>query len=228
MRPIVISYETADRPDHPGLVRLQRSLAKWGWDAVIGHEMHWRGFGRKLKKCVEMAEQAKSAGYTHGVFIDAFDVVAIGGPADFPTPPCPLWLAAEMGCWPDAGKAPLYPPCDTPWKYAHSPLVVDLSRLDLLEAGTLADGDDDQRHLTDVFLRHYAEWDGPLLGGLLEAQLDTGCRWMQSVAFAHPWAEFFEVVGDRVRNKVTGTLPFFAHANGRTGMSWVPGSEGMP
>ena len=233
MNPVVISYETEAAPDaHPGLRRFRRSLAKWGWPLVLVHEMYWGGFGRKLKACAEAAATARGAGHSHAIFCDSYDVVFVGPPSALVESHPPLLLATEAACWPPCPvREAEHPECDTPWRFAHSQLLVDLRRLELLDLGGVADGDDDQRHLMDVYLRHLrASRAEPALRQIQEATplecqvgLDTRQEVFCSIAHSHPWFERYAVGDDRVVNKLTKTRPVMVHGNGRTDMSWVPG-----
>lgn len=213
VNPIVVSFETD--PANAGLARLQKSLTKWGWPSVVCHgDYKWRGFGHKFKAVAAACRTAAEAGYSHAISIDARDSLCVGPVADFRPPPQPLTFSCERNCWPDVARADSHPPCSHPWRFTHSPFVVDLSRCDLLAADNLRDHDDDQRHATNL-----------VLSGNPEIGLDQDCRYTQSVAFcclpcSDP-LERFEIVGDRIRNRLTGSWPLFLHFNGKTDDSWV-------
>lgn len=207
VKPLVVSYETA--PDHPGLKRLEQSLTKWGWDFHCIVEPRWLGFGRKFKAVAAYCHFAAAAGYSHVVSIDARDFLCVGPVAEFVPPPVPLQFSCEMAAWPDQNRGELHPPCPHPWRYTHSPFCIDLNHLDLLQEKQLRDHDDDQRHATTLFLNSKGD-----------VGLDYDCRLVQSIAFAHPWQQWFEIEGNRLRNRVTGSRPLFLHSNGKTDDSW--------
>lgn len=210
---VCVSYDTDVR--HPGVGRLVRSLERWGWDYRFVVDDRWRGFGRKFKKiaaaCRELADR-----FDYAISVDARDVVAVGPPSDFAPPPVPLLLSTEENCWQSPVPRAGYPSKPGVWRFPHSPFTVDLRRCELLRDDLLADHDDDQRHCHGLYLE----------GRRDEVDLDYDCRVVQSLAFCHPWPNFFAVEGDRVRNLKTGSLPLFVHGNGGTAMDWVPGYGG--
>jgi hypothetical protein len=230
VKPIVLSY-AAGPYDRKCLHRLEATCRKWGWDCAIGEEPTWRGFGRRLKAIGEMAQTAKAAGFTHAVHVDAFDVICVG-PPELKAPDVPLLLAGELGYWPDRGKESEYgyatTPPKTPWRYVHSQFVLDLEYVDWFRnlIQDMDDVEDDQGFLTEAYLQHqYHARDRLIPATNWSMVLDYDCTVIQSIAHCHPWDAFFAVEGDRVRNKVTGTLPLFIHGNGRTNLEWVPGYE---
>lgn len=207
IRPIVISYTNS--PNYWGTKRFLASLEKWGWEYSLVTEPQWKGFGNRLRKVVNQCEIFKGH-HTHCVHVDAHDVIASGPPSEFIAPDCPLQLAVEGGCWPDGNREKDYPqPRTQLWWYGHSQYVVDLNRLDVLKAEDVEDYDDDQRHCTNLY------FDNPA-----EVKLDYSCKTIQSIAFAHPWTDYFEYQGDRIVNKITGSKPLFLHANGGTATDW--------
>jgi len=204
---VVVSY--TNYPNHSGSQRFVNSLKKWGWDYSLVTEPQWKGFGNRLKKVVERFNELKDK-YDWGIHIDAHDVIASGPPSEFVAPDYPLQLACEGGCWPDGFKEQQYPqPRKQLWWYAHSQYIVNLKRLDVLKAEGLDDYADDQRHCTDLYFNNPDE-----------VKLDYECKTIQSIAFAHPWTDYFEYQGDRVVNKITGSKPLFLHANGGTSTEW--------
>jgi hypothetical protein len=211
-KPVVVTYATADCD---GLSRFLRSLDRWGWDRVLLRGDRWEGSPDRLRR-VAAALPGLRDRYSHCLHLDAYDVLAVGPPSEFRPPPLPLWQTAEKNCWPDRSRIPLYPPSPTPWRFVNSNFVLDLRRVDLLRIESMpADCRSDQLHLTDNFLR-----------GCGEVGLDSGCEYVQSIAFDRSGGvgpSSFRVEGDRLRNLVTNTLPVFAHGNGATKMDWLPG-----
>lgn len=209
-RVVAVTFETD--ANHPGLRRLCKSLVKWGWDYQVVLEPRWKGFGFKFKSIAGRCRQLGDA-YDWAVSIDSRDFVAVGPPTDFQPPPVPLLLSTEENCWQSPVARADYPSKPGVWRFAHSPFTIDLRRCELLRDGEVADTDDDQRHCHRLYLE----------GGRGEVDLDYDCRVVQSIAFNHPWTDYFAVEGDRVRNLKTGSLPLAIHANGGTAMDWVPG-----
>lgn len=211
--PCVVAFETD--PNHPGLHRLLRSLEKHKWQHNIILDPHWRGFGHRLKRTVETCRDLVGR-YTHIISVDSRDVVAVGPPGEWIPPPVPLLYAAEQALWPPVpGLAERYPfqiPWPSLWRHAHSPFIIDLKHIDLLAADGIDNLKDDQLHAHERFL-----------SGNPDIQLDTQCKYIQSIAHCHPWDKFFAVEGERVRNLMTGSRPLWVHGNGTTTMDWVPG-----
>lgn len=213
MKPIVIIY--ASDFTHKGLQRLIGSLSYYNWDYhVIRYE--WRGWSHRLKSVWKSLAVHKQTSYTHAIHVDAYDVIATGPSSMFESAwksanydNAAMILATELNCWPDKSKAELHPQNPSPWKYAHSQFTVDLSRLDELSVvADIPEGADDQGYLMDLFL----SWKYPI-------RLDYGCRIVQSIAFAHPWQNWFWE--KPLTNRLTGSEPLFAHGNGGTDMSWL-------
>lgn len=212
-RPIIFS-QLSD-PHHPGYLRMRASCERHGWpvDAQV------RGFSEAgiWEHFFASLAGYREQGYTHAFRLDAFDVLALGPPAELDAAlehygrPA-LLMAAEGGCWPDSYRISDYPERKHLFWYAHSPIVVDLTQD--LEPLTSKFSHrlygDDQRWLADL-----------ILDAVPGAVIDRDCRVVQSIAFALPWQDHFDLEGGRIRNKVTRSLPLFSHANGRTDDSWL-------
>lgn len=211
VKPIVLTYETDTT--NPGLQRLKKSLDKWGWDYIVLEDVLWLGFGRKLKTIVSAAKQIRdNGGYSHVISVDARDFIATGPPSEFVTPSVPLLLATERNCWPISSLAVHFKDVGHPFKFAHSPFTVDLNRLDLLPVADLPNHYDDQLFVTQRYIEGKRE----------EIDLDYDCKIIQSVAFCLPnWQDTFEITGNRISNKFTGSKPLFLHFNGQTDDSWI-------
>ncbi len=210
VNPIVVTFDTDIRL--PGVQRLKKSLEKWNWTYVILEYPLWRGFGFKLKSIVTAAKQIRdNQGFSHLISIDARDCIATGPPSEFEAPAVPLLLATERNCWPRSELSSHFKDVGHPFKFAHSPFTVDLNKLDLLEVDNLPDYYDDQLHVTELYIKGKRE----------EIDLDYDCKILQSNAFCLPnWQEHFDIVGDRLINKYTGSKPLFQHCNGGTETEW--------
>ncbi len=218
MKPAVVTYSTI--ADHPGLIRLRNSMRARGWEegSLRVLSSQWPGWVGRLKMVLSKIEQLRFDGFTHLIHVDAWDVICLGGPdeiapamADAGNPP--MLMAAEAAPWPDYHRADKYPARQLPWWFCHSQYTIDLSQQVPIGLGVERDDEDDQRHLTSLYL---AKTPGIVL--------DTKCRIIQSIAHNHPWENFHEIREDgRVYNKLTGTRPVFFHANGQTEAGWIPG-----
>jgi len=209
-KPCLITYETD--PNHPGVARLFKSSKQWGWPLIMLHDDRWRGFSRKLKKVVEKCRELHADGeFTHVISIDARDSIVTGPPEEFISPSVPLLLATERNCWPKSELAVHFKDVGHPFKFAHSPFTIDLTRLDLLQVDHLPDWYDDQLFLTELYLNSSRQ----------DVDLDYECKVVQSNAFCLPnWQEHFEIIGNRLINKYTGSKPLVQHCNGGTETGW--------
>ena len=172
-------------------------------------------------------EYAVAASYPKALiaFCDAWDMLYFGSRREFEevVGAQPLLFHADRECWPDSRKAEAT---------LSRQLVKDLSRWNYVNgtgpAGTgaaiaeaiqyglehfpiLDDSadvhdttkDNDQRFYTDVYLAGFGA-------------LDTQCRLSQSLVAIR--GDEFRVTDGRLLNKITGTRPLFAHANGASAM----------
>jgi hypothetical protein len=208
--------------NHPGTDRLIRSCRKHGWhvDYHTG-EFSERGIWEKF---IAMLPQYRSEGFKFALRLDSWDVIALGPPAELiprmvmcgnPA----LLMAAECAIWPtDYPRGDQYPTKDlpTPWKYAHSPVVIDLFQetpeafLKMPEEKLNRYGGD-QWALADM-----------IIDRVPGVAIDTDCRVVQSLAHCPPHENFL-VTEDRIYNRLTKSYPLFAHGNGRAAMEWIPG-----
>lgn len=213
MRPIIWTLSTHEH--HPGLQRFQRSCLDKGWQmdlrlvSTLNESEMWRMFWASL-------DGYRAEGYTHALRLDAWDTIALGPPADlaralaaYDSPA--LLISAELAAWPGDYRKEEYQGT-TPWKYAHSPLTVDLSQeLDPAVFHNTHEGyGADQKHFADLILSK--------IPGVAH---DTQCRVVLALGHAHPWQEHFDRAGGRVRNVHTDSWPLFTHGNGRTDDTWV-------
>ena len=216
MKPFVVSYTTTT--DYEGLRLFRDSLNqhRWSHNFLLAD---WRGWGYRLRLVLSQAESLRRAGFTHLINLDAFDVLAQGPPSELeaalsPYKDAALVLAGEKGCWPDTTLAShaKYQAVESEWRYAHSQFVYNLSKPLPFRPEAIIDTVDDQ----DFLARQYL---GCTDGSIV---VDSECRVVQSIAHCNPWQDFFEF-DERVKNKVTGTTPIFAHGNGGTDMFWLGG-----
>lgn len=192
----------------PGLERLKESCENFGIDLeVLGMDTQWKGFGTKILLTKEYLE--KLEGYTHFIFIDAYDVLFINTLKNIEREynlfyPDKIVFSAEKGCWPDAGLAGSYPETDSEWKYLNSGSYMAPIQpfLELLNQYPVKYQEDDQLYFTKIFLNSD------------KIVLDVNCDLFQSVAF--------EVEGDlkvaktKVINNKRFSFPMIIHGNGKT------------
>lgn len=216
IRPVVFSF--ASNPDDPRVKRLTDSCAKWGWTLSL-QTGHWPGDFQFWTNFFSSLDGYRAQRFTHVVRVDAFDVAAVGPPSEladslaFHHNPAVL-ISAECAAWPNDYRKAEYPDTPHPWKYAHSPLTIDLWQpidpqfFQIPDRGYGAD----QLWFADCILNK--------MHGIA---IDRECKVVQSLGHCHPWQEFFAIEGDRVRNKLTRSLPAFVHYNGGQCVpEWVP------
>ena len=156
--------------------------------------------------------------YTHLFTVDAHDVFVLGTMEEALSrieDKDVLLFNAEKGCYPDPEKAALYPRANSEWRYVNGgcafvyvPLFIQM-----FEENPIAEIDNDQRNLTDIFLSNKYNF-----------VLDYKCRLFQSIAF-RTTGEFGLYSWDNknyaFENYIFGTKPIIIHGNGRTPMDWV-------
>ena len=138
------------------------------------------------------------------VFADAYDSLFLGSWDELLGKlGKPGLFSAEKCCWPDAGLAPRFPACATPWKYLNSGGYY-------LRRDTFLDMVNKYLALANdqLFFAHRLLEPGSSL------RLDTRCEAFQTVAFEE--AGDFVLAGKRVLNTRTGSMPHIVHGNGHT------------
>jgi hypothetical protein len=224
MNPCVVTFET--NPSHPGLALLVQSCHRWGWPIRLVHS-EWRGWGWRLKRVLAQADRLRQEGFTHLFHLDARDVLMVGPVSRFADVMAhygnpPLLFATEHCCWPGLAKDQWedhhkYQESKriSRWSYTHSQFILDLTQPVPVGFGDCPDNEDDQYHAHRTYL---ADLEG-------KVRIDNECRLVQSIAFSSPWEGFFELdepnPQGRLINRLTGSRPLAAHANGGTHMHWL-------
>lgn len=216
-KPIVFTFSTLSREDHPGLKRFCRTMEKFGWDFDLS-VASWPGESSMWDMFWSSLQTYREKGYTHALRLDAWDTICYGPPTELPAAMAAyehpsLLISAELACWPGDHRKSEYPPLATPWRYAHSPVTVDLGKelSQQVFKNKHTDYGADQKHFGDLVLDHVPG-----------VAIDTKCRVVQAIGHCHPWENCFEIIAGRVKNKLTGTYPLFVHGNGRTSLEWCP------
>jgi len=189
----VITVATESTPE---LAALERSCRRHGMDlTVLGLGKPWLGFGMKILLTYEYLKALD--GYTHFIFVDAYDTLFIRPVAEVPEF---IVFSTEKNCWPDV-TAP-YPPSPATWKYLNSGCYsAPISEyLKLIEANHVNNYDDDQRYFTKLYLAG-------------NGRLDTNCIMFQSMAFAA--AHEISYNDGLFRNNITFSTPSILHFNGK-------------
>lgn len=192
-----------------------RSCQRQGFEPIIlGTGSPFRGYGYRLKVIREHV-LATSASEDIVIHCDAFDSIFVGHPhgiaRDFLRMNAPIVFSAERNCWPDADKARLYPPSPTPYRFLCAGGWIAYARelmtlLDVIEVRFLPDDADDQREFTKAYL-----------GARRLIHLDHHCTIFQSLRDS----ENDIVMGDSIRNHITGSTPKIIHGNGLSNIGGV-------
>jgi hypothetical protein len=195
---LLIITTTSDRKK---CYQLERSLKLHGYDYhIIEHT--WTGFLDKIHYTYQYLRTLK--GYTHFLYTDAWDTVAMR--PDVQVPSEGLLISAERACYPYPKWAERYPVNDSPWRYVNGGgWCGEISAfLRMYESKPPTDEMNDQVWLTERFL---AGW----------GKLDYECMIFQTLGFC-PVSDF---IHSPFTNTVTGSHPAFIHGNGHTPMTHI-------
>jgi hypothetical protein len=194
-----IKVITVATQDNHGLQMLRKSLDLAGMDyAVLGLGETWRGFGTKIILTRDYLRTL--TGYTHFIFVDAYDTVFLKPITDYEGG---IIFSTEKNCWPDVDKVNEYPETEGPFRYLNSgcyiaPIDVYLQ---LIDQFPIDYADDDQRYFTNIYLKTCA------------IKLDTDCKLFQSYAFTDH--NDLTILPDKVINKHSQSEPAVIHFNGK-------------
>jgi len=211
----------ASNRQHPGHQRLIRSCQRHGWDLrYAGEPGAWLGVGTKLTLVQEILPRLTIEGYTHVLFTDGNDTIAVGGPEEFIGTYKTLFgdtsfaMSTEIVCWPDEHLKWMYPVYkNSKWEYLNSGNYI--APIWLLEKSLQGcdTTQDDQRFFTAKYLNHS-----------IPIMRDDICSLFQSTAGCPikpgnltPDEFHFELdrnFDERPVNSVTGNKPIFWHGNG--------------
>lgn len=174
---------------------LQRSAARCNMDfTVLGLCEPWLGFGMKVIYTRDYL--SRLSGYTHFIFVDAYDTLFLKHIAEVPD--CILF-STEKNCWPN--PAALYPESKAIWKHLNSGIYsapIEAYKA-LIDSNPIVNSVDDQGYFTGLYLAG-------------NGKLDIECSLFQSYAFK---ADTDFTIGDTFVNNVTGSQPSIIHFNGK-------------
>lgn len=206
---------------HPGLLKLQESLERHGYDYHIIHQQVPSGmhvFGTQMPHVYNWCKN-ESEGYTHLLYTDAWDTVALGPFTELLSKVDDdiLFLGSgEKACFPKPELAAEYP-ADVPnifaWKYINGGgWLANVKFFCEMYEDLPAEGINDQLWLAQRFLL-YNKIHGT------DVRINYPCDIFQTIGFEGKGD--FAVKDKRLVNLLTGEQPLFAHGNGRTAMDWV-------
>ncbi len=200
-----------------GLNDLVYSLEKFGWDYQVIKVDGWKGFGTKVIETYHYLKEHPEVEYF--VFVDAYDVVALGTPEEFVEKlryanyeSQNLILSSEKNCWPEINLIGDYPSTDSDWKYVNSGLYFAKSKtfIEIVEQFRATYEMDDQLYMTKVFLSLIKK---------NKARLDNKCTFFQSYSFIAD--DDYTYDDNKIQNIKNQTEPVFFHGNGKTDMTKV-------
>ena len=192
---------TVATQDTPHLQALIRSAKRCGMDlTVLGMGETWQGFGMKI--ILTRGYLKTLEGYTHFIFVDAYDTLFLKHIDEVPDYPL---FSTEKQCWPDASKAGQYPEGKTQWKFLNSGCYSSPIKkyLELVDRYPVQMSDDDQGYFTHIFLHQ-------VIGSY---KIDYDCKLFQSFAFNTPGD--FIIKNGQLTNNITQTQPAIIHFNGK-------------
>ena len=192
----------------PATKQLVYTLEHNGWDYQV-LETPFRGFGTKLITTYNFLKSNPDV--TEFIFVDAFDVVALGTPQEFETKKqeyfgdAEIIVGTEKGCWPIEDYRRFYEPQhEHGFNFVNSGLYYakSASFIRLMEASEVLYSTDDQQFFTEAYL--FDEQSG--------IKLDTD----QVLFNNHSFIAEGEYGYENGRIQILGNEPCFIHSNGRT------------
>lgn len=192
--------------------RLTNSLQKHGWDFACLEVPEWKGFGTKL--LTTYAYLKANPEVDRFIFCDAFDVVAMGTPAEFEEK---LYMrvdkilcSSERGLWPPnlQSFSNKYPKYEHGFNYINSGLYYAHAKsfIDLVDEHPVQYETDDQFWLNISYLL--------LDNGVFGARIIMDNN--QSVFNSHSFIRENEYTYENGRIQIFGNQPIFIHSNGRS------------
>jgi len=203
----------SDNDQHAGYLDLKKSLDKFGYNYEHIHAPF--AFGTQMKVIYEWCKKNKD-NYTHVLYTDAFDTVALA-PMEEVLKNAPddvlFFGSTEKNCYPIVELAVSYPPSESRWRYCNAGnWIADISWFIKVFEDTHKPDSNDQDWLARQFLNALKTDSGRVF-------IDTECEVFQSIAFESD-DEFAVTRNKRVLNRLTNSLPVFIHNNG--GQHHVP------
>lgn len=205
---------TTSDENHPGLLKLIKSLQLFGWDyTVIKHE--WRGFGDKLIATYEYLKLHPEI--NEFVYSDAFDSVCLGTEKEVSakwTDRTKILWAAERACYPHGDLSNQYPEAPHSYKYLNGGQWISSREnfLDFYERNPPHFSVNDQAHSTDIFLNYNSD---------SLVKLDYNCAIFQAYSFINDNDYTYCNHCHRITNNETNSQPVFFHGNGHTPLDLV-------
>lgn len=196
-----------------GFLHLQKSLIKHNYDytVLINPSINWNWAG--LEDIYKWGKTEEAKEYTHFIYTDGFDTVALQPLSNVLIKykqTDKMLFSTEKQCFPRVDWIERHPKVDSEWQYLnHGQFIAPIETFLRLYEGVFDLPITCQEYAMDLFLN-----------GSNDIILDTNCEVFQTVAFCKPTEEF-EIIDGSIVNIATGSLPSFAHGNGKTNIQWV-------
>ncbi|HLV80736.1 MAG TPA: hypothetical protein VKT32_10655 [Chthonomonadaceae bacterium] len=190
------------------------SAARFGVAPTVLTPARWGGLTTKLVTVWRWLRAKRLVETDLVLFADAWDVVLLrsldGFMEAWESFDHPLVMSAEENCAPFSGLAGQYPPCESKYRYLNSGLYCGrpdalLNVLEDMRVYKIPAAMNDQGALTCFHLQN----PGRIV-------LDTEARLFMSLYRSEDDMEYSEA---GARNRLTGSLPWWAHANGASSFS---------
>ena len=197
--------------NNPGFLRLKKSLDYFGYDYRVIHNKNASQGGSGHPVVANWLKENRDD-YTHFLFSDGFDTLALGPPSEVIEryKDHDYWLySSEKACYPRSDWADLHEPCETPWRFINGGqfiVPIDL-HLAIVERGKRGYENDQEWGMDNFLFRKD------------KIKIDTNCDIFQTIAFEA--GDDFTYEETRLFNNKTRTYPTFVHGNGKTDMSKV-------
>lgn len=226
---------------HPGWLNFKASLDKFGYDYHLIEQQMPPGqthvFGTQMPLVYKYVKSLHKTEYTHVIYCDAWDTVAMAGPEELEAKCYALeklmslrcndpnglsfFGSAEKACFPKPELASQYPHVLSPWKYVNGGgWMGSIDYFCYIYEKSPAVGVNDQLWLAERFLESKNGPDG------WRYTLDYRCAIFQTTGFENTGDFGYahnseEGEYGRLINFRSDELPIFIHGNGRTNMDKI-------
>lgn len=180
---------------------------------ICPYRGEYKGAHAAIKDVVSFLNQLPDC-YTHALIVDGGDSVFQAKPTMVPDH---ILYQGEKNCYPHPSLAEKHPQSTTEWRYLNggciSGSVENMRQFYSLVQSKFNNTVENGQHAQQLA---FFEW----VDSGKKAEIDSNCQLSQSIAFSENFQDF-EIDGKVVKNKVTRTIPYILHGNGRTNMEWI-------
>lgn len=195
---------------------------------VLGLGGNWQGL---MTKAFEYREWLRGGGDKAGqvILCDAWDIVFAMHP-DIIGALCidhygdAVVFNGEKACWPRADLADTFPDLGTPWRYLNCGFICGPAQLilQMLEAMNLESIGLDRKLPDGRKIEPNDQGEFQKLYGSQPVRMTVDCECLISQTLSACTLDEFDLSGEFIRNKVTGTAPGVFHFNGGSKNDLMP------